>query len=78
MEDLADLAISSVARHPAVTRVELAGSRSRGTHEELSDWDFAVTTPDFRAVARDLPALVEPLRPISAQWEPLGHFPSIR
>jgi hypothetical protein len=75
MEDLADLAISSVARHPAVTRVELAGSRSRGTHEELSDWDFAVTTPDFRAVARDLPALVEPLRPISAQWEPLGHFP---
>jgi len=55
--------------------VELAGSRSRGTEEELSDWDFAVTTSDFAAVARDLPGLVAPLRPLGQQWEPLGHFP---
>jgi hypothetical protein len=54
--------------------VELAGSRSRGTEEELSDWDFAVTTTDFAAVARDLPALIAPLRPLGQQWEPLGHF----
>jgi Nucleotidyltransferase domain len=70
-----ELAISAVARHPAVTSVELAGSRSRGTHQELSDWDFAVETSDFASVARDLPTLVEPLEPLSAQWEPLGHFP---
>ena len=56
-------------------RVELAGSRSRGTHDELSDWDFAVTTSDFAAVARDMPALVAPLNPLGQQWEPLGHFP---
>jgi hypothetical protein len=58
-----------------VTRVELAGSRSRGTHQELSDWDFAIETSDFGSVARDLPTLVEPLEPLAAQWEPLGHFP---
>jgi hypothetical protein len=75
MGDLVELAISAVARHPAVTRVELAGSRSRGTHQELSDWDFAIETSDFGSVARDLPTLVEPLKPLAAQWEPLGHFP---
>lgn len=73
--DLASTAIRLVSDHPAVRHVELAGSRSRGTHEELSDWDFAVTTSDFAAVARDLPALIAPLRPLGQQWEPLGHFP---
>ena len=53
----------------------LAGSRARGNAEELSDWDFAVTTSDFAAVGRDLPALIAPLRPLGQQWEPLGHFP---
>jgi len=51
------------------------GSRSRGTHTEHSDWDFAVQTDDFDALARDLPALVETLDPLAAQWEPLGDFP---
>ena len=64
-----------VSMHPAVSHVELAGSRSRGTHDELSDWDFAVTTSDFAAVARGLPALIAPLHPLGEQWEPLGHFP---
>ena len=64
-----------VAEHPAVTGIELAGSRARGTHEELSDWDLAVTTADFAAVARDLPELVAPLGPLGEQWEPVGHFP---
>jgi hypothetical protein len=73
--DPARAAIELVASHPAVRHVELAGSRSRGTHEELSDWDFAVTTADFAAVARDMPALVAPLHPLGQQWEPLGHFP---
>jgi hypothetical protein len=58
-----------------VRQVELAGSRARGTHYELSDWDFAVRTSDFDAVARDLPALVEELEPLGARWEPLGPFP---
>ena len=74
--DLVELGISLVAKHPAVTMVKLAGSRSRGTHEEVSDWDFAIETSNFGAVARDLPSLVEPLAPLAAQWEPLGHFPA--
>lgn len=73
--DLAHKAIELVSNHPAVRHVELAGSRSRGTHEELSDWDFAVTTSDFATVARDLPALIASLHPLGQQWEPLGHFP---
>jgi hypothetical protein len=73
--DVVEPAISAVARHPSVTKVELAGSRSRGTNEDLSDWDFAVETSDFASVARDLPTLVEPLEPLAALWEPLGHFP---
>lgn len=69
------VAAQLLARHPAVGNVELTGSRSRGTHDELSDWDFAVTTSDFASVARDLPALIAPLRPLGRQWEPIGHFP---
>ena len=64
-----------VTQHPAVRVVELAGSRARRTHEELSDWDFAVTTSNFAAVARDMPTLVAPLEPLGEQWEPMGHFP---
>jgi hypothetical protein len=75
MDPLVAVGKGAVAGHPAVTSVEFAGSRSRGTHSELSDWDFAVTTSDFDALARDLPALVVPLEPLGQQWEPLGHFP---
>jgi hypothetical protein len=75
VEDLVGVAIAVVAKHPAVSCVTLAGSRSRGTHEELSDWDFAVETSDFAAVARDMSALVAPLAPLGEQWEPMGHFP---
>ena len=69
------VAIALVAKHKAVTSVAFAGSRSRGTHEELSDWDFAVQTSDLAAIARDLPTLVSPLDPLGEQWEPVGHFP---
>jgi hypothetical protein len=75
VDDLVTVAIELVAMHPAVTRVAFGGSRSRGTHEELSDWDFAVETSDFDAIARDLPSLVSPMDPLAQQWEPLGHFP---
>jgi hypothetical protein len=75
VEDLVTVAIGLVAKHPAVTHVEFAGSRSRGTHEELSDWDFAVETSNFAATARDLPTLITPMNPLAEQWEPLGRFP---
>jgi hypothetical protein len=69
------VAIALIDGHPAVKSVKFAGSRSRGTHEQLSDWDFAVETTDFEALAQDLPALVAPLEPLGQQWEPMGHFP---
>ena len=75
MDDWVAVAIGLLAGHPAVKSVEFAGSRSRGTHEQLSDWDFAVETSDFDALARDMPALVAPLDPLGQQWEPMGHFP---
>jgi hypothetical protein len=75
VDDLVRVATGLLASHPAVTSIEFAGSRSRGTHEHLSDWDFAVETIDFDALARDMPALVAPLHPLGQQWEPMGHFP---
>jgi hypothetical protein len=75
VDDWVAVATGLLAGHPAVNSVEFAGSRSRGTHEELSDWDFAVETSDFDALARDMPALVAPLDPLGQQWEPMGHFP---
>jgi hypothetical protein len=75
VDDLVTIATGLIAGHPAVTSVKFAGSRSRGTHEQLSDWDFAVETSDFEALAQDLPALVAPLDPLGQQWEPMGHFP---
>jgi hypothetical protein len=75
MDDVVAVATGVLAGHPAVQSVELAGSRSRGTHEQLSDWDFAVQTSNFDALARDMPALVAPLNPLGQQWEPMGHFP---
>jgi hypothetical protein len=75
VDDLVAVARRLVAAHPAVTGVEFAGSRSRGEHHELSDWDIAVETSDFPPVARDMPALVAPLEPLGEQWEPMGHFP---
>jgi predicted nucleotidyltransferase len=75
VEDVVAVAIDVISDHPAVRSVTFAGSRSRGTHEELSDWDFAVETSDFEALAQDMPALVAALDPLGQQWEPMGHFP---
>jgi hypothetical protein len=75
VDDLVTVAVALVTAHPAVQRVEFAGSRAHSAQEPLSDWDFAVKTSDFAAVARDIPALVAPLQPLAEQWEPLGHFP---
>jgi pimeloyl-ACP methyl ester carboxylesterase len=65
-----------LGKHPSVRRVELAGSRAAGTETPLSDWDFAVETSDFEELAGALPRLVEPLEPITQQWDPLGDHPT--
>jgi hypothetical protein len=75
VDDVVAVAIDVISDHPAVRSVTFAGSRSRGTHEELSDWDFAVETSNFEALAQDMPALVAALDPLGQQWEPMGHFP---
>ena len=55
--------------HPLVDRVSLVGSRATGDVHHLSDWDFAVEARAFDALARELPAVVEPLQPLAAQWD---------
>ena len=64
-----------LAQHTHVRAATLTGSRAMGTAHDFSDWDFVVDTDDFDAVARDLPRLVEPLRPISEQWDPYAEHP---
>jgi hypothetical protein len=56
--------------------VRLAGSRARGEETSLSDWDFQVETSDFERLAAALPALVDPLEPLSRQWDRLSPHPT--
>ena len=70
--DLVSAVRSALLADQRVSAVEFVGSRANGTAERLSDWDFAVDCSDFEALAHDLPALVEPLEPLSMQWDPLG------
>ena len=60
-----------LAPSPQVVRVELVGSRARGEETALSDWDFRVDTTNGATLARELPALVEPLELLAAQWDRL-------
>jgi predicted nucleotidyltransferase len=62
--------------HPAVQSVSLAGSRARGEETALSDWDFEVVTSEFEALAEALPRLVDPLDPISRQWDRYSRHPT--
>lgn len=61
-----------VLAHPTVDAVELVGSRAEGRATALSDWDFLVRTDDADGVAAALPALLEPLEPLAAQWDRLS------
>jgi hypothetical protein len=70
--DAASRVTRALESHPAIAAVRLVGSRERGDAGELADWDFAVDTEDFEAVARDLPTLVSSLRPLSQQWDRLS------
>jgi hypothetical protein len=56
--------------------VRLAGSRERGEETPLSDWDFQLETSDFERLAAALPALVDPLEPLSRQWDRLSPHPT--
>ena len=68
--DIAREVSAALRAHPSVRDVRLVGSRGLGRPHELSDWDFAVLTEDFEAVAADLHRLVAPLQPLSEQWDP--------
>jgi predicted nucleotidyltransferase len=67
---------SALESHPAVESVRLAGSRAHGEETPLSDWDFQVETTDFEALGRALPRLVDPLDPLSRQWDRLSPHPT--
>jgi hypothetical protein len=67
--NLDELVPALVGAHPSVRSIHLTGSRADGTAHDLSDWDFAVETSDFPRLADELPRLVEPLRPLAAQWD---------
>jgi hypothetical protein len=66
---LAATVTHAVAAHPSVRSVRLIGSRAEGRAHSLSDWDFAVETDDFAALAPELPGLLAFLEPVAAQWD---------
>jgi hypothetical protein len=74
--DLPAAVQAALEPHPAVDSVTLAGSRARGTETPLSDWDFQVETNDFEALGRALPQLVDPLDPLSRQWDRYSPHPT--
>lgn len=59
-------------RDPAITSVQLAGSRERGDPNPLSDWDFVIETDDAGHVRENISHLLDPLGPLVAQWDRLG------
>jgi hypothetical protein len=67
-----DDVVSVLALDARIQRVELTGSRSRGTATALSDWDFTVTAAEFEAVRDELPSLTARLQPVVAQWDRLS------
>lgn len=61
-----------VLQQPGVSAVELVGSRSRDDACDLSEWDFRIEASDLDLLMWDLPELVQPLRPLSRQWDRLS------
>ena len=64
---------TTLGNSPGVVKVVLVGSRATGCETPLSDCDFKVDVTDFDRVAEDLPFLMEPLQPISRQWDRLAN-----
>jgi hypothetical protein len=71
--DLEAAVKAAVEADATVMSVRLVGSRADGSAGGHSDWDFAIETDDFAALAPRMRKLVEPLRPLAAQWDPLGN-----
>ncbi|MCK9518198.1 MAG: hypothetical protein M0R74_04080 [Dehalococcoidia bacterium] len=59
-----------VGKLPGIQRVTAVGSRTNGTANELSDWDYAVDTVDFAATREALTELAREWHPLAAQWDP--------
>ena len=74
-QDLAASVRAALLPHRHIRTVELVGSRANGSSTPLSDWDFAVTTDRFDAVAPELPSLVAGLEPIAQQWDRISEYP---
>jgi hypothetical protein len=73
--DLAASVRAALLSHPHVRDVELVGSRATGSSTPLSDWDFAVMTDGFDAVAPELPSIVAELDPLAQQWDRISEYP---
>jgi hypothetical protein len=73
--DLAASVRAALLPHRHIRAVELVGSRATGSSTPLSDWDFAVMTDGFDAVARDLPDMVAELEPLAQQWDRISEYP---
>ncbi|MFD0855234.1 hypothetical protein ACFQ07_23545 [Actinomadura adrarensis] len=72
---IAEEIAAAVAAHSAVERVEPIGSGAR----DIAGFQiaaFSVIVDDFGEVAADLPDIVGPFDPLSAQWDPLGEHAS--
>src|SRR5205823_6651424 len=72
VDDRVAAAKAALEAHPAVTSVELVGSRATGRTHRLSDWELSVQADDFALISADLPGLVAPLRPLHHFWDPCG------
>jgi len=70
---LAEAVPALLRGHPLVNDVQLSGSRAAGSEHALSDWDFLVETADFERLRGDLARILEPLRPLAAQWDRYSH-----
>lgn len=64
--------ISTLSSDARISKVELTGSRARGEATPLSDWDFAITAPQFDELREGLAEIVGPLRPVVTQWDRLS------
>ena len=75
VEPVAELIPERVRAVPAVTDLELRGSRARGDAGPFSDWDFVVWTSDFAATRAGLAKVRDDLDALAALWDGLSDVP---
>lgn len=69
---VSDSVVALVEPHPAIRNIGLVGSRSDGSANAFSDWDFRVEVNDFATAGEALPDLLAPLEPLAQQWDRLS------